>query len=100
MQNKNLLKQMQQMQARMAKAQEELAAKSVVGTAGGGAVSVTASGDQQILEVAIDPEVMDDHEMLQDLVKAACNAALDSSRAMAAQDMSQVLPGGLPPGLF
>jgi DNA-binding YbaB/EbfC family protein len=97
-----MMKQLQQVQARMAKMQEELNDVTVTGTAGGGVVSVTADGHQKILSVAIEPEALEEGaELLADLVLAACNDALDKSRAAAAANMSQLTAGmGLPPGLF
>ena len=97
-----MMKQLQQVQARMAKMQEELNDVTVIGTAGGGVVSVTADGHQKVLAVAIEPEALEESaEMLSDLVLAACNDALDKSRAAAAANMAQLTSGlGLPPGLL
>ncbi|HYA01059.1 MAG TPA: YbaB/EbfC family nucleoid-associated protein [Candidatus Binatia bacterium] len=102
MKNPNMLRQIQQMQARMAKVQEELGSMTVTGTAGGGAVTVVADGHQQIRSVAIDPEALEEGaELLGDLVLAAVNSALDQSRELAAQQMGQLTAGlGLPPGLL
>jgi hypothetical protein len=96
------MKQLQQVQARMAKMQEELNDVTVTGTAGGGVVSITADGHQKILSVAIEPEALEEGaELLADLVLAACNDALDKSREAAAANMSQLTAGlGLPPGLL
>ncbi len=98
-----MLKQLQQMQAKMTKIQEELGEKSVVGSAGGGMIEVTVNGHQKVLEVKIKPEVVDpaDVEMLQDLVLAACNDALEHARELAAKEMGAATAGiGLPPGLM
>ena len=97
-----MMKQLQQVQARMAKMQEELNDLTVTGTAGGGVVSVTADGHQKVLAVTIQPEALEEGaEMLSDLVLAACNDALDKSRDKAAAHMSQLTAGlGLPPGLI
>ncbi len=97
-----MMKQLQQVQARMAKMQEELNDVTVTGTAGGGVVSITADGHQKILSVAIEPEALEEGaELLADLVLAACNDALDKSREAAATNMSQLTAGlGLPPGLL
>jgi hypothetical protein len=98
-----MLKQLQQMQARMAKVQEELGEKSVTGTAGGGVVEVVANGHQKLLSVTVKPEVVDpaDVEMLQDLVLAAVNDALDKARELAGKEMGALTAGmGLPPGLM
>ncbi|MCW3009721.1 MAG: hypothetical protein JWO90_125 [Solirubrobacterales bacterium] len=91
-----MMKQVQKMQADMAKAQEELKTATVTATAGGGMVTVTATGDQQITAIEIKPEAVDpdDVELLQDLVLAAVNEALRSSQEMAANKM-----GGLTGGM-
>lgn len=97
-----MMKQLQQVQARMAKMQEELNDVTVIGTAGGGVVSITADGHQKVLSVAIEPEALEEGvELLADLILAAINDALDKSRAAAAANMSQLTAGlGLPPGLI
>jgi DNA-binding YbaB/EbfC family protein len=98
-----MLKQLQQMQARMAKIQEELGDKTVTGTAGGGMVEVVANGHQKVLSVTLKPEVVDpsDLEMLQDLVLAAVNDAMDKARELASKELGSVTAGmGLPPGLM
>jgi nucleoid-associated protein EbfC len=97
-----MMKQLQQVQARMAKMQEELNEVTVIGTAGGGVVSVTVDGHQKVLGVTIEPEALEEGaEMLSDLVLAACNDALDKSREAAAANMAQLTAGlGLPPGLL
>ena len=101
MQNQKMLKQLQQMQARMAQMQQELDEATVSGTAGGGAVAVTVNGQQKVMAVTIEPEALEDAELLADMVMAACNDALDKSRDLAAQQMSQLTAGlGLPPGLL
>jgi nucleoid-associated protein EbfC len=97
-----MMKQLQQVQARMAKMQEELNDVTVTGTAGGGVVSITADGHQHLLSVSIEPEALEEGaEMLADLILAACNDALEKSREAAAANMSQLTAGlGLPPGLL
>src|SRR3989442_14405631 len=98
-----MLKQFQQMQAKMAKIQEDLGNKTVTGTAGGGMVEVIANGHQKVLSVTLKPEVVDpaDLEMLQDLVLAAVNDAMDRARELASKEMGAVTAGiGLPPGLL
>lgn len=98
-----MMRQLQEMQSKMARIQEELGQKEVVGTAGGGVVMATANGHQQILSVEINPDAVDpaDVEMLQDLVLAAVNEALDRSRELAASELGQLTAGlGLPPGLI
>src|SRR5437868_13430274 len=90
-----MLKQLQQMQARMAKIQEELGEKTVTGTAGGGMVEVIANGHQKVLSVTVKPEVVDpaDVEMLQDLVLAAVNDAMDKARELASKEMGAITAG-------
>ena len=102
MNNPNMLKQIQQMQARMARMQEELGGMTVTGTAGGGAVTVVANGHQQVQSVVIDAEVLEEGaELLADLVLAAVNSALDQSRELATKQMGQLTAGlNLPPGLL
>jgi DNA-binding YbaB/EbfC family protein len=98
-----MLKQLQQMQARMAKVQEELGEKKVTGTAGGGMVEVEVNGHQKVLSVRVKPEVVDpsDLDMLQDLVLAAVNDAMDKARELASKEMGALTAGmGLPPGLM
>ena len=100
--NKMMLKQAQQLQARLAKAQEELEHVTVEASSGGGAVTVTANGKQQVTSVKIAPEAVspDDVEMLQDLVLAAVSEALAKAQE-AAQAHLGSLTGGLKiPGLF
>jgi nucleoid-associated protein EbfC len=80
-----MMQQVQQLQAQMAKAQEELKNETVEASAGGGMVTVTATGDLQITEIKIAPEAIDpdDPEMLSDMVLAAVNEALRSAQALA-----------------
>jgi DNA-binding YbaB/EbfC family protein len=98
----NLMKQAQAMQEQLAKIQEQSAAKTVEGTAGGGMVTVTASGAMDVVSVRIDPDVMKsgDAEMLQDLIVAAANEALRKAREMMSDDMKAVTGGLKIPGLF
>ena len=103
MQNQQkMLKQLQQMQNRMAQVQQDLDAAEVTGTAGGGAVTATVNGQQKVLRIEIEPEALEEGaELLADLVLAAVNQALDASRELAAQQMSSLTAGlGLPPGLI
>jgi nucleoid-associated protein EbfC len=98
-----LLKQAQQMQAEMAKAQEELKNETVEASAGGGMVKVTMTGDMHLREIKIAPEAIDpdDPELLQDMVTAAVNEALRSAQELAATRMGGIagLGGGGLPGL-
>src|SRR5262245_28128722 len=91
----NMLKQAQQMQARMAKLKEELATRECEATAGGGAVAVTASGDFQLKQVTISPELLKDADaaMIQDLIMAAANSALSKAQETAAAEMSKITGG-------
>ncbi len=94
-----LLQQAQQMQAQMAQAQEELAKEIVEASAGGGMVTVRATGAGEITEIAIDPKAIDpdDPELLQDLVLAAVNEALRSAQALAQSKLGGSLGSlGLP----
>ncbi|NQW16134.1 MAG: YbaB/EbfC family nucleoid-associated protein [Chloroflexi bacterium] len=99
--NKKMMMQAQQMQARMGQIQEEIAASRTEASAGGGAVKVTVVGGTKLESIEINPEVVDaeDVEMLQDLVLAAVNEAMDTAQASASEKMS-ALTGGLNiPGL-
>lgn len=99
--NRNFLRQAQQLQARLAKAQEELEAMTVEGSAGGGAVRVEVSGKLKVLAVHIDPDAVDpdDVQMLEELVLAATNEGLQKAQDAAQQKMG-ALTGGLKiPGL-
>ena len=96
-----MLRQVQELQSKMAKAQTELETETVEGTAGGGAVKVVVTGAQKVQSVVIDASAAGDAEMLQDLVLAAINDGLDRSRALAAAKLQAVTGGlGLPPGLI
>jgi nucleoid-associated protein EbfC len=96
-----MLRQVQQMQDKMSKVQADLENETVEATAGGGAVRVVASGTQKVVSVTIDPEAASDTEMLQDLVVAAVNEAMEKSKQLAASKMQAVASGlGLPPGLL
>ena len=97
-----MLKQVQQMQAEMMKAQEQLKDEVVEASAGGGMVKVKMSGDLTLKEVAIDPEAIDpeDPEVLSEMVTAAVNEALRSAQELAASRMGAVTGGlGGPGGL-
>jgi DNA-binding YbaB/EbfC family protein len=96
-----MLRQVQQMQDKMSKVQAELETETVEASAGGGAVRVVASGTQKLVSVTIDPDAASDTEMLQDLVVAAVNEAMEKSKQLAASKMQSVASGlGLPPGLL
>jgi DNA-binding YbaB/EbfC family protein len=96
-----MMRQVQQMQSQMNKVQAELETETVEASAGGGAVRVVATGTQKVVSVTIDPAATSDTEMLQDLVVAAVNEAMEKSKQMAASKMQAVASGlGLPPGLM
>lgn len=97
--NRNL---MQQMQNRLAKIQEELAAETVQATAGGGVVKAIATGQQKLVSIQIDPSAVDpdDVEMLQDLVVVAVNDALAKAQELAGKRLSALTGGMKIPGLF
>lgn len=97
----NLMKQVQDMQARMAEIESELAGKKVEGTAGGGMVAVVANGQQELLSIAIEPELLrvEDRDMLQDMIVAAVNQALEGSRELRVQKISELTGGLKIPGL-
>src|SRR3712207_9446115 len=97
-----MLKQVQQMQEEMMKAQEGLKDEIVEASAGGGMVTVKVTGELELKELTIDPEAVDpeDVEMLQDMVLAATNEALRSAQELAANKMQQATGGlGGPGGL-
>lgn len=97
-----MIKQAQKMQADMAKMQEELGGKLVETTAGGGAIKIVVNGKQEVVELKINPEVIDpqDPEMLEDLIVAAVNEALRKSQEMMSQEMGKLTGGMNIPGLF
>lgn len=97
----NLMKQAQQLQANVQKAQAEIAAMEVTGESGGGAVKITINGRHEARRVQIDPSVpLDDREMVEDLVAAAINDAVHRLEAASQQRMSGLMGGmNLPPGL-
>jgi DNA-binding YbaB/EbfC family protein len=95
-----LMQQVAQMQAEMAKAQDALAAEQVVGTAGGGAVSASVTGAGELVAITLSPDVVDptDVEMLQDLIVAAVSEALRASRALQEERLGGIA-GGMAGGL-
>lgn len=95
----NMMKQVQKMQREMAKLQEELEQREVESSAGGGVVTVVATGKKELKEIKIKPEVVDpdDIEMLEDLILAAANEALRKAEEMMSSEMSKLTGGlGLP----
>jgi DNA-binding YbaB/EbfC family protein len=99
--NKNLMRQAQQIQARLEKAQQELETTTVQGTAGGGVITVTVTGKLTIESVKIDPEAVDpdDVEMLEELVMAAANEALKKAQDLAQEKMGAITGGLKIPGM-
>ena len=97
----NLFKQAQEIQARLARVQEELARKTVEASAGGGMVRVAVNGQLALSSIKIDPTVVNPQEieMLEDLVLAAVNEGLRLAREMAAEEMSKITGGVKIPGL-
>jgi hypothetical protein len=97
----NMMKQAQKIQARILKMQEELATRTIEGSAGGGMVKAVANGKQQIVSISIEKEVVDpeDIDMLQDLVLAAVNDALSKSQEMVSSEMNKITGGLNIPGL-
>ncbi len=96
------MKQAQKLQSKMLEMQEELGNRTVTVQVGGGMVEVVANGRQEVLSLRIDPEVVtpDDTEMLQDLVLAAVNDALNRSREMVSEEMAKLTGGMKIPGLL
>jgi len=100
--NPNMIKQAQQLQARLVKAQEELGTMTTEVTAGGGAIKIVIDGKQNVRAVTIAPDLVSsgDVEMLQDMIVAAMNEAVAKSQEMAAQHLGKVTGGLNIPGLF
>ena len=96
-----LLRQAQEMQTRMQEAQERLAAMQIEGSAGGGMVTVTVTGQQKVLSCRIESALLEspDAEVLQDLIIAATNQALEKAREAAQEELSSVSGGMNLPGL-
>lgn len=97
----NMMKQVQQMQAKMEKMQEELAGMEIEGSSGGGMIKAVVNGKQDLISLTIDPEVVDkdDIEMLQDLIIAAINQAKEKATEVQAEKMASVTGGLNLPGL-
>src|SRR3990170_5052313 len=94
----NLMRQAQKMQEKMAEVQKELGTRAVEASSGGGMVTATVNGNQELVGLKIDPSVVDpkDIEMLQDLVVAAVGGALRESKAVVQEEMAKLTSG---PGL-
>jgi DNA-binding YbaB/EbfC family protein len=98
----NMMKQAQQMQKKMGQMQQEMESQQVEATAGGGMVTAVVNGRQKLLSLTIDPQCVDadDVEMLQDLISAAVNEAINKSQEMMQAEMSKLTGGMNIPGLF
>jgi len=98
----NLMKQAQQMQAKLAMLQNELAEREVESSAGGGMVKVKVNGKQELLSISINKECVDPNDVatLEELVFTAVNQAMKDSQAMVQQAMSKVTGGMNIPGMF
>ena len=98
----NLMKQVQDMQSKMSGIEDELAKLTVEGGAGGGMVTVTANGKQEILSISIDPVALipEEREMIQDMITAAVNQALEASRDLRVEKFSQLTGGLKMPGMM
>jgi DNA-binding YbaB/EbfC family protein len=97
-----MMRQLQDMQKKMIKAQEDLANETVTATAGGGAVTIEMNGHHAVTAVTIDPDAVDpeDVETLQDMMLAAFNQALEKAQDMAQKKMSAITGGMNIPGMF
>jgi len=97
----NMIKQAKQVQEKIVKMQEELKEREVEASSGGGAVSATVNGKQEVLRIKISPEVVDpdDIEMLEDLVMTAINEAIRQSQEMVSTEMARITGGFNIPGL-
>ncbi len=100
---KNLLKQANKMKEQMEKLQQEAGEKTVEASSGGGMVTVVAKAKGEVLSITIEPSIVqdDDLEMLQDLITAAVNEALNRGQDLMKNEVSKLAGGmGLPPGLI
>jgi len=98
----DMMRQVQRLQEEMVKAQEALGEETITVTAGGGAITVVMTGQQRVQSISIAPDVVDpdDVEMLEDLVTAAVNEALERSQELAAERMGALTGGLRIPGLM
>jgi DNA-binding YbaB/EbfC family protein len=99
--SKFMIRQAQELQAKLAKAQQELGETTLEASSGGGAVKVTITGQMKILSIKISPEAInpDDAEMLEDLVLAAVTEAMDKAQQLAAERLGKLTGGLKIPGL-
>jgi DNA-binding YbaB/EbfC family protein len=100
--DQRMMRQLQDMQKKMMKAQDDLANETVTATAGGGAVTVEMNGHHKVMAVTIEPDAVDpeDVETLQDMLVAALNQALEKAQDMASKKMSAITGGLNIPGMF
>lgn len=100
--DQRMMKQLQQMQSKMEKAQQDLANETVTATAGGGAVTIEMDGHHEVKAVILDPDAVspDDVEMLQDMLLAAFNEALNKAQNLAQEKMGAITGGLNIPGIF
>jgi nucleoid-associated protein EbfC len=98
----NLMRQAQELQAKMLKVQQEMAVRTEEASAGGGMVTVVANGKNELVSLKLEKEVVnpEDVEMLQDLILAAANAALKKAQEMMAEEMKKLTGGMNIPGLM
>jgi len=98
----NLMRQAQQLQAKMLKVQDEMATRTAEASAGGGMVTALANGKQELVSIKVEKEVInpEDAEMLQDLIVAAVNEALKKAQEMVAEEMKKLTGGINIPGLM
>ncbi len=98
----NLVRQAQQMQSKIAKVQEEIGEKTIEASTGGGVVTATVNGKQELLELSIDPEVLDpeDVEMVEEMVVGAVNQAMEAAGEMMNSEIEKITGGLNVPGLF
>jgi len=96
-----MMKKAQQMQSKMSEVQDELSNKTVDASAGGGVVTVTVNGDQEVVDIDIEPDAMDpeDPEMLEDLILAATNEAMRKIQDLISEEMNKVTGGMNIPGM-
>ncbi len=98
----NLVRQAQQMQSKIGKVQEEIGKKTIEASTGGGVVTAKVNGKQELLEVKIDPDVLDpeDVEMLEEMVVGAVNQAMEAAGEMMNSEIEKITGGLNIPGLF
>jgi DNA-binding YbaB/EbfC family protein len=96
-----MMRQVQKLQEDMAKAQQELALKTVTEEAGGGMIKATVNGNSELISIVLDPAVIvpDDKEVLEDLIVAAVNKAVASAKKMNEEEMAKLTKGVIPPGM-